>query len=228
MPDLQFAVEAAEPQLFSAAPLLVFKLRVTQPPEESPTAFHSVALRCQIRIEPARRRYNAAEQSDLFEVFGRPQQWGQTLRSMLWTHAQAVVGPFTGSTTVELPVPCSYDFNLAATKYFHALEGDEVPLCLLFSGTMFYAGADGALQVGQISWEREANFRLGVRVWREMMEHYYPNSAWLRVPRDVFDRLSQYKVRQQLPTWDAALERLLAQAEAAQPALAQHDPQAVP
>ena len=219
MPDLQFAVETAAPQLFAAAPLLVFKLRVTEPPHAgAATAFHSVALRCQIRIEPARRRYDPAEQSELFEVFGPPQQWSQTLRSMLWTHAQAVVGPFTGSTTVELPVPCSYDFNLAATKYFHALEGDEVPLCLLFSGTIFYAGEDGALQVAQISWEREATFRLSVRVWQEMMEHYYPNSAWLRVPRDIFDRLYQYKVRQGLPTWDQALERLLAQS----------DPQAVP
>jgi hypothetical protein len=219
MPDLQFAVETAAPQLFAAAPLLVFKLRVTEPPHAgAPTEFHSVALQCQIRIEPTRRRYDPAEQSKLFEVFGPPSQWGQSLRSMLWTHAQAVVGPFSGSTTVDLPVPCSYDFNLAATKYFHALEGDEVPLCLLFSGTMFYAGDGGALQVAQISWERETTFRLSVQVWQEMMEHYYPNSAWLRVPRDIFDRLYQYRIRQGLPTWDQALERLLAHS----------DPQAVP
>src|SRR5581483_9590720 len=98
---------------------------------------------------------------------------------------------------------------LAATKYFHGLEADDVPLCLLFSGTMFYAGADGALQAAQISWEKEASFRLPVDAWQQMMDHYYPNSVWLRVPRDIYDRVTQYKLRNGLSSWDQALERLL-------------------
>jgi hypothetical protein len=223
MPDLQIEVLGAEPKTFAAVPLLAFKLRVSEPPTDAgPTSFHSIALQSQIRIEPVRRRYAPSEQSALFELFGHPQQWSQSLRSMLWTHAQTVVGSFSGSTTVELPVPCSFDFNLAATKYFSALEADDVPLCLLFSGTMFYAGDTGGLQVAQISWEKEAAFRLPVSVWQQMMDHYYPNSVWLRVPRDVFDRLQQYKLRQGLPTSDQALERLL---PAQQPA---EQPQVVP
>jgi hypothetical protein len=136
---------------------------------------------------------------------------------MLWTHTSAVVPAFTGSTVVDLPVPCTYDFNLAAAKYFYALEGGEVPLCLLFSGTVFYAAGDGALQVAPIPWEKETTFRLPVRVWKDMMELYYPNSAWLCLRKDVFDRLYRYKSSRALPTWEQALENLLAAGEGVKP-----------
>ncbi len=120
-----------------------------------------------------------------------------------------MVPPFSGSTVVDLPVPCSFDFNVAATKYFYALEDGEVPLCLLFSGTIFYTAEDGFLQVSQIPWEKEATFRLPVSVWKEMIELYYPNSTWLRLGRDAFDRLYHYKSEHGIPTWEQAVERLL-------------------
>ncbi|HEX3869782.1 MAG TPA: DUF6084 family protein [Pirellulales bacterium] len=208
MPELHFEVESVEPQLFAASPMLLFKLRVSQQPDTG-TAVHSVLLRTQIRIEPTRRHYEPGEQDRLFDLFGEPQRWGQTLRSMLWTHAQSIVPAFQSSTTAELLVPCTFDFNVAATKYFHALEGGDIPLCLLFSGTVFYGGESGALQVAQISWEREANFRLPVDVWRQMMNHYYPNSVWLSVPEEVFERLRRYKAQHHLASWDEALEKLL-------------------
>jgi len=113
----------------------------------------------------------------------------------------------------ELPVVCSYDFEVAAAKYFYALEDGEVPLLFLFSGTVFYAAGEGRLQITQISWEKEAPFRLPIHVWKEMMDHYFPNSAWLRVGKDVFDRLYAYKARHALPTWDDALDRLLGEHE---------------
>jgi len=189
--------------------LLSFKLRITNA-EDANEPIHTVALRCQIQIEATRRRYNEGEQERLLDLYGEPERWGQTLRTTLWTHASVVVTPFQGNTLVELPVPCTFDFNVAATKYFAGLEEGEVPLLLLFSGTVFYeATADGALQVAQISWEKEAKYRLPVHVWQEMMEHYYPNSAWLSLRRDVFDRLARYKMRRGLPTWEGALESLL-------------------
>jgi hypothetical protein len=128
---------------------------------------------------------------------------------MLWTHTNVTVPPFCGTTVVELPVPCTYDFNVAATKYFHGLESGEVPLLLLFSGTVYYADPDGALQVAQVSWDKEASFRLPVQVWQAMMDHYYPNSAWLCLRRDVFERLYRYKVEHGLPTWEQTLASLL-------------------
>ena len=207
MPDLSFQVDGAEAVPFAASPLLVFKLRVTN--TDRAEQIQTVALRCQIQIEATHRRYSPQEQERLLDLFGEPERWGQTLRTMLWTHASVIVKPFQGSALVDLPVPCTFDFNVAAAKYFAGLEDGEVPVCLLFSGTVFYEGGDGALQVSQISWEKEAKYRLPVRVWQEMMDHYYPNSAWLSLRRDVFDRLYQYKMRRGIPTWEQALESLL-------------------
>jgi hypothetical protein len=207
MPDLDFRVETAEVVPFAAAPLLTFRIAVTNAnPSE---AIYSVALRCQIQIEVTRRRYTEQDQERLLDLFGQPDRWGQTLRNMLWTNASATAAPFTGSTTVELQVPCTFDFNIAATKYFHGLESGEIPLCLMFSGAVFYDGGDGSPQVAPISWSKETRFRLPVQTWRSLMDTYYPNVAWLCLRRDVFDRLYQYKVRQGIPTWEAALEKIL-------------------
>ena len=211
MPDLKFKVVSAEPEPFAVGPLLRFKLHVSQSvaPGAELVPIHAVALQCQIRIEPGRRGYASAEQDKLLDLFDTPSRWGQTLRPMLWTHASVGIGPFTDAIVVDLPVPCTYDFNVAVTKYFYALEGGEVPLTLLFSGTIFHEADDGALQVAQIPWDREAAFRLPVAVWKEMMEQYYPNSAWLCLRKDVFDRLYEYKSRHGVPTWEQVLERLL-------------------
>ena len=207
MPDLNFQVEGAEAIAFAASPLLAFKLRITNANAEEP--IHSVALRCQIQIEVTRRRYSQQDQERLLDLFGEPERWGQTLRNMLWTHANVVVPPFTGSTIVDLQVPCTFDFNVAAAKYFYGLEDGEVPLNLMFSGTVFYANDEGNLQVSQISWDKESRYRLPVSAWQQMMDIYYPNSAWLCLRRDVFDRLYQYKVKRGIPTWEQALEGLL-------------------
>ena len=207
MPDFDFQIESAEAVAHAAAPLLVFKLRVAC--ADADERIHSIALRCQIQIEATRRQYHEREQERLLDLYGEPERWGQTLRTMLWTHASVIVRPFNGSTLVDLPVPCTFDFNVAATKYFAGLEDGEVPLLMLFSGTIFYEAEDGALQVSQISWEKEAKYRLPVRVWREMMDFYYPNSVWLSLRRDVFDRLNQYKMRRGIPSWEQTLESLL-------------------
>jgi len=208
MPDLSFHIAGAELVPFAAVPQLAFKLSITD--AEPTTQIHSVALRCQIQIEATRRRYSAAEQKSVLELFGEPDRWSQTLRSLLWTHANTVVPGFHVHTVVDLPVPCTFDFNAAATKYFYGMEDGEIPLCFQFSGTIFYLPADLGLQVAPISWDREARFRLPVNVWREMMNRYYPNSAWLCLRRDVVERLQQYKIRHGFTSWEQALEEALA------------------
>ena len=210
MPDLDFGVEGAEVLEFSAVPSLLFKLRIENLEEEP---IRSVALNTQIRIAATQRHYGAAEQERLVELFGEPSRWKDTLRSLLWTHTVLQVPPFSGSTVVDMPVPCTYDLEVVAAKYFYALVEGEVPLEFLFSGTVFYAGEGGRLQVARISWEKEAEFRLPIRLWKEMMEHYFPNSAWIRLRKDAFDRLYDYKVRRGLPTWEAAVEALLSASE---------------
>ena len=145
----------------------------------------------------------------MHDLFGEPSRWGQTLRSMLWTHASVVIPSFTGSTTADLHVPCTFDFNVAATKYFNGLEEGEVPLNLLFSGTVFFAGDDGALRATRIAWTKEARYRLPVSVWKEMMDRYYPNRAWLCLERDAFERLNEYKRQHGIPTWEQTVDQLL-------------------
>ena len=210
MPDLDFGVEGAEVLKFAAVPSLLFKLRIENAEKEP---IRSVALNTQIRIAATRRHYDTVEQERLLEVLGEPHRWGSTLRSLLWTHTNLQVPPFAGSTVVDMPVPCTYDLEVIGSKYFHALEGGEVPLEFLFSGTVYYAGEGGRLQIGRISWEKEAEFRLPVRLWKEMMERYFPNSAWIRLRKDAFDQLYDYKVRRGLPTWEAAVEALLRASE---------------
>ena len=215
MPDVTFEICGAEPQAYAASPMLIFRLGVAN--TNIHEALHTITLRCQIQIEPTRRRYTTDEQAHLQDLFGEPSRWGQTLKTLLWTHTSVVVPSFTGSTMVDLPVPCTFDFNVAATKYFAGLTDGEIPLVLQFSGTIFYANESGALQVAQIPWSKEARYRLPVKVWQEMMELYYPNSVWLRLRRDVFDHLYAYKRARGFTTWEQTLENLLSDFIATRP-----------
>lgn len=209
MPDLHFRVEGAKVVPQAMAPLLAFQVNIENTQSE---AIHTLVLRCQIQIEAPRRQYSREEQQRLGDLFGEPERWGRTLRGFLWTHAQAIVPAFTGSTVADLQVPCTFDFNVAATKYFYSLAEGDVPLCLMFSGSVFYESG-GSLSIAPISWDKEARFRLPVSTWRAMMDEYYPNSAWLCLGRDAFDRLSEYKTANGIPTWEQAIEGLVAAAE---------------
>jgi hypothetical protein len=210
VPDLDFRIEGAEVPEFAAVPSLVFKLRIENLGEEP---IRSVALNTQVRISATQRHYEAAEQDRLLELFGDPSRWKHTLRSLLWTQTVLQVPRFSGSTVVDMPVPCTYDLEVVATKYLYALEDGEVPLEFLFSGTVFYAAEGGRLQTDRISWEKDAEFGLPVRLWREMMERYFPNSTWVRLRREAFDQLYDYKIRMGLPTWEATIEALLRASE---------------
>jgi Family of unknown function (DUF6084) len=212
MPDLSFRVDGVEPKRFAAEPTLLFKLHVLEEvgADSQPTLVHSIVLSCQLRIEPSRRKYTDGEKERLLDLFGTPERWGQTLRPFLWRHVTTAVPPFTGEGVADLPVPCSYDFSLAATKYFDALGGGELPLCFLFSGSMFYESEQDGMHVAQIPWEKEANYRLPAETWKQLMDAYYPNGAWLHLRKDVFDSLARFKSREGLATLEQALESLLA------------------
>jgi hypothetical protein len=205
--SLTFSVESAEAVPFAAAPTIAFRLRVAN--ADAGRSIQSVALRCQILIEASRRHYGPEERESLHDLFGEPDRWSQTLRPLLWTHASITVPAFTGTVTIDLPVACTFDFNVGSAKYFHAIQENDIPLCFQFSGTVFYAAADRALLIDQIGWDKEVRFRLPVRIWRDMMDHYYPNSTWLRLRRDAFERLYEYKRRHCLATWEEAIESLL-------------------
>jgi len=208
MPELHFQIEAAEAVAHAAAPLIALKMRITNLPANE--VIHTLTLRCQVQIEPAKRRYELREQEKLLDLFGEPERWSRTVRPLLWMNTSVAVPGFSDNLLINLELPCTFDFNVAATKYFHALDAGDIPLCVMFSGTVFYRGIDDALQIAQIPWDREAIFRLPVSTWKLMMEMHFPNTAWLCLQREAFEQLYAYKMRHGLPTWEQAITRALA------------------
>lgn len=209
-PRLAFAVAGAEPARYAAVPTLVLKLRVER---VGGGEVRSIALNTQLRIAATRRSYDDRAEQALYEVFGPPEQWSRSLRSFLWTNVSLQVPAFTDSTEVELAIVCTYDFDVTAAKYLNALEDGEVPLELHFGGSVFYPGEGGQLRVAPMSWDMEAEYRLPVQVWRDLMDRYFPNSAWLRLRKDSFDRLYAFKARRSLLSWEDALDALLDEAQ---------------
>jgi hypothetical protein len=203
---LRFTCTGARAEPYAAAPSLQLDVQV-----RAEVPVHTVALRTQIRIEPRRRRYTAAEEERLTDLFGEPSRWGETLNPLQMATVAAMVPGFTGSTTVQLAVPLTYDLDIAAAKYLHGLDDGEVPLLLLFSGTVFH-GAPDAVRVGMVPWHEEAAYRLPVAVWRAAMDAHFPETGWVRLRRETVEALRAYRSEKVLPTWDDTVERLLKEA----------------
>jgi hypothetical protein len=216
MPDLSFDVVSAAAAREMVTPAIAFELRVSNRfPEQ---AIHAVLLRCQIQMEVARRRYTEQEQQGLRDLFDDPIRWNDTLRPLTWANLSVNVPAFSGSTTYPLVVPCTFDLSIATSKYLHALEGGDVPLTFLFSGSVFHADAQGALQVAPISWNKEARFRLPTETWKSIIDLHYPNAVCLNLRRDVFDELHRFKQALGVATFEDAIQRMLAIAEQGRPA----------
>lgn len=205
MAELAFDCIGARAERYCAVPTVVLTLRVG---ETSGQRVDAIALRCQIRIEPQRRRYTDAEAQRLEDLFGQTHRWADTLNPVQFATVSTMVPGFTGSTEVDLPVMCGYDLEIASTKYLHARDGGETPLLLLFSGTVF-ATADHRLRVQQVPWSLETSYRLPASVWREAVDVHFPNSAWIRLSRETLDELQRVKSRGALPTWDSVVSALL-------------------
>jgi hypothetical protein len=205
MTSLAFHVVDARPEAHAAVPTILMRVGVN---ETDGATVHALALRVQIRIEPQRRRYQPDEEDRLYELFGETPRWGDSLRPFLWTHVATTIAGFRGSVEFDLPITCTYDFEVAAAKYLHALSGGDIPLIFLFSGTVFTKG-EGGFTAEPVAWNLEASYRLPVAAWRGVMDLYFPNSGWLRVSRETLDNLQRFKASRAVPTWDQAFELLL-------------------
>jgi hypothetical protein len=184
---------------------MTLELRITETGGERVDA---IALRCQIRIEPHRRRYSESEAEKLHDLFGDTDRWADTLKPLQLTTLSTMVPGFTGAVTVDLPLPCTYDLEIASTKYFDGLDDGTIPLLLLFSGTIF-TNRDGRLSVQQVPWSKETSYALPVKVWRETVDVHFPNSRWLLLQRETLEALRRFKSRNALTTWDSTLTALL-------------------
>lgn len=208
MTALDFSVLSVGPEPFAVTPNLIARVRIA---ESSGATVHALALRCQIRIEPRRRRYSDAEEAGLLDLFGPRERWGSTLSTFPWLHCTATVPGFTGECVTELVMPCTYDFEVTASKYLHALEGGAdgtVPLSFLFSGTVFTKGTKG-FGVEQVPWDREAQFDLPVDVWRDTVRQNFPSTGWLRLDHDTIAALMRFKAARGIPGIDQAVTELL-------------------
>ncbi len=214
MPDLSFRIGEVTAMPYAAVPTVLAPLQIVNANPQRPV--HSIVLNCQVQLEPAGRPYSAVEEARLLDLFGERERWARTMKPMLWTNAVLKVPGFAMEAIVDLPLPCTMDFDVAATKYFYGLEAGHVSVSVLFSGTAFYAGDNGALQVMQIPWDREARFRLPVEVWKAAVDMHYPDAVWMRLPKDTFDRLYRYKVARGIPMMDRLLDQLLDRAELAE------------
>ncbi|WP_040790586.1 DUF6084 family protein [Nocardia paucivorans] len=204
-----FAVLEIRPEPYAAAPALTARVGIAALAEEP---VHAIALRAQVRIQPSRRCYSEEESVGLTDLFGARERWQDTQRSFLWMHCATMVPGFSGGAEVDLPMPCTYDFEVTASKYLHALRGGTVPLLFLFSGTVFIKGSDG-FAIQQIPWDREDSFDMPVSVWQDLMAAHFPNAGWLRLHRDTLDALNAYKTGHGLLGFDDAVTRLLDRAE---------------
>jgi hypothetical protein len=209
MAEVDFICTGAKPDASAAAPTISLHLKIT---ETTGARVHALVLRCQLRIEPQRRLYDDSEAEAVRDLFGERARWGDSLKPIQLAFVNHVVPTFTGEIDIDLALPCSYDFEIAANKYLYALDGGEVPLLMLFSGTIF-SGGPADITVQPIPWHKEASFRLPVEVWKQTMDMHFPGSAWLRLGRETFDSLHRYRISQELMTWDDAIERLLKEAD---------------
>jgi len=210
MSNLTFTVADVFAERYAAAPQLTARLRIE---EDTGEVIHAIALRAQVRIEPQRRKYTADEESGLLDMFGTRDRWFDTLKPFMWMQCSAMVQGFTAITEVDLAMPCTYDFEVTWSKYLHALKNETIPVVFLFSGTAFTRGTSG-FGVEQVPWDCEARYQIPVSVWRDMIEHYFPNSGWLRLSRETMESLAHYKAVRGLTSWEEAVESLLAKAKA--------------
>jgi Family of unknown function (DUF6084) len=206
VPAPELTVVSAAHERHAAAPTMVFALAVSEPEGHD---IYTIALTVQIQIDPAKRGYDPDTRLRLQELFGPPGQGAASTQSLVWARVDALVPSFLGSTTVELRVPCTYDLEVATAKYFHALAGGEVPLSFHFTGTVFYRGPDGTLQVVLIPWDTDAQFRMPVATWRAMIDEHYPAGGFIRLQDATLVWLNGRRTRRGLPSFDACVSELL-------------------
>lgn len=205
MTEVDFTVLDVAPEPYAVTPVLTARVGVTADGDDP---VHAIALRCQVRIEPARRPYTDGEAAGLTDLFGPRGRWTITQHGFLWQHCTAMVPGFTGHSTVDLVLECTYDFEVAAAKYLHALRHGTIPLQFLFSGTVFVRSGRG-FSVRQVPWDRECRYDMPVDVWRALMAQHFPNSGWVRLGHETIAALIAYKSAQGLLDLDGAVTSLL-------------------
>ncbi|MDQ6835251.1 MAG: DUF6084 family protein [Actinomycetota bacterium] len=205
-PELEFAVTGAAHVAFAATPTMLFSATAQDPGGHE---IQSLALTAQVMIDPARRGYDPPTRERLAELFGPPSSWAPSTSGLFWARVSVGVPSFAGATTFAIEVPCTYDLEVAAAKYFYAVQDGEIPLSFHFNGSVFFHGAGGGLQVSPVSWSSTAQYRMPVEVWRTMIAEHYPGGGWIRVSDDTLRALNARRAGRGLASFDACVAELL-------------------
>ncbi len=209
MSDLNFEVVGVAPERYCAAPTVTFKVRIS---ENSGDSIYALALRTQIMIEPQRRRYEPEEEQRLLAQFGERERWGQTLKPFFWATVGTMVTQFTETIEIDIQVPLTYDWELASTKFLHAIEQGDVPVNLLFNGTIISKGESG-FSIEPVPWNKEARFGVPAGIWRAVMDIYFPGQAWIRFERSTMDKLERFRTIRGLTSWERTFDVLLGESD---------------
>jgi len=198
---LTFSITGAYAKSRTATPTICFALCV-----KASERVEAMVLRAEIRIEPQWRSYSLGEQLLLNDIFGAPERWGTTLRAFSWADVPVVVTAFEGETITRIEVPCTYDFDVTATRFFHALADGHIPVRILFSGAIFYAGRLG-FSCERVPWSAEAAYRMPASVWHEAMRVCYGTDALLRVKAETLEQLHRMRAAAGALSWDELFAR---------------------
>lgn len=205
-PEPEFAVTGAAHIAFAATPTMLFSATASDP---SGHEIQSIALTVQVMVDPAKRGYDPDTRERLTELFGPPSSWAPSTSGLAWARVSAAVPGFAGSTRFAIEVPCTYDLEVAAAKYFYAVQDGEVPLSFHFNGNVFYYGSGGHLQVLPVSWSSSAQYKLPVTTWRAMIAEHYPGGGWIRIDETTLAALNHRRAARGLPSFDACINELL-------------------
>ena len=210
MLDLNFTVETAEAEPHAAAPLLIFKLRIAQTvTAQEPTTIPAIALSARSALSRLAAATPPTKRKSCSTCSARARDGGKL--------SAVRFGPMPALSYRHLPAKrsstCRSRVRSISTSRRPSISTRwQTVKCpsACSSAARFSTPIETAiLQVSQIPWEKEASFRLPVQVWKNMMELYYPKSAWLCLERDTFDRLYRYKSSRGLPTWEQAIDMLI-------------------
>ena len=203
MPDLGFKFEGAESAKFAASPQINFKLRLNNSDPYGSNSFRRLAV------------------SDSTRGYATPLYRGgatKAARSVRRTRALEPDSAQSALDSRECECPSLSAGKLLSISRCHARSistwarrnifmgwaTDKCPSASCSAELFSMRAMASPLQVAPISWDKEARFNLPVKVWHDMMDSYYPNTAWIHLRRDVFERLYDYKVRHGIPTWEQA------------------------
>lgn len=207
-PEVEFEITGAAHLAFAASPTMLFAATATDP---SGFKIQSIALTAQVMIDPAKRGYDPETRSRLAELFGPPAHWAPSTSGLSWARVSTAIPGFAGRTTFGLEVPCTYDLEVAAAKYFYAVTDGEIPLSFHFNGNVFFHGRSGGLQVSPVAWSSTAQFKLPVSTWRAMIAEHYPGGGWIRLDHATLAALNDRRALLGLPSFEACITELLNQ-----------------